>query len=383
MTMRGYFDNAASMPVFHDALMRVLPAQGWANPSGAHFAGARARRLVEDARSLVASGWQCSPHDVCFTSGATEAANILIQGYLQRLRKENPSRNEIVVSAIEHPAVFETSIAMTHRGYKIHTVTPGAQGRISAEAVASYLRPQTALVAVMAVNNETGALQPVNEIGRAVKQFDPGIFVVADAVQSFGKLTDSLDLDVVDAAFMSAHKIGGLQGTGALYMSPRFELSPLTYGGGHEFGRRPGTENVLGIAVLAEVMRRGLPQRKQDLAHAAMLGELLVEGLNSRGVVFERIVPRDQASPYILALAFPGCRATELASDLAELGFCVSSGSACSSRSQLPSRVLSAMGLEPRLRNGVLRFSFSVHNTDAEVRGLVDAMGELFQSSPV
>jgi cysteine desulfurase len=381
MMMRGYFDNAASMPVLQEALMHVLPEHGgWANPSSAHFAGSAARRRVDEARSLVASGWQCSSHDVCFTSGATEAANILIQGYLRKLRDEHSSRNEIVVSAIEHPAVYETVKAMAHSGYKIHAVTPDARGRITPEAVAQHLRPRTALVAVMTVNNETGALQPVSEIGRCVKKFDPEIFVLTDAVQYFGKLGDSLDLDVVDAAFMSAHKIGGLQGTGAFYLNPRFELLPLTHGGGHESGRRPGTENVLGIALLGEVMRRRLANCKKDLAHAANLGDSLVDGLNSRGVSFERIVPRQQASPYILALAFPGCRAAELASDLAELGFCVSSGSACSSRSQMPSRVLSAMELEPRLRNGVLRFSFSVDNTEAQVRGLTEALTELLVS---
>jgi cysteine desulfurase len=364
--MNRYFDHAASMQV----LPQIRPGGFSGNPSSIHAAGRQARHIISDTRSRIAAHLGCRADWIYFTSGATESANLLIQGYLSALRRQGSARTEIVVSAIEHPAVYQTVHAMKAHGHTVRELPVTQDGVVATPDVAALIDSNTAMLCLMAVNNETGAVQPINEVAREVKRVDPDILVVCDAVQHFAKLDWPLDLDVVDAMFMSGHKIGADKGVGCFYLNGRFKLMPLMYGGAQEQAYRPGTENVYGIGSLGAALGEATHNPIEKLAHVSALAHHLTSCLAQAGIAFERLIPAEAASPYILALAFPGVPSRQMVADLAASGFCVSQGSACSSQSHAPSRVLSAMRIPPSRLNSTIRISFSSATTLHEVDNL-------------
>ncbi|KWD80280.1 cysteine desulfurase family protein [Burkholderia ubonensis] len=315
--MNKYFDHAAPMQVSAKAWLDTLSRYGPGNPSSAHGAGEQARRIIGDTRNRIAAHLGCRAERIYFTSGATESANLLIQGYLSTLRRKESTRSEIVVSAIEHPAVYQTVMSMKKHGYTVRELPVNRNGVVAIEHLDAAISERTAMLCLMAVNNETGAIQPVNEVARAVKRTDPDILVMCDAVQHFAKLNGSIDLDVVDALFMSGHKIGADKGVGCFYLNGRFKLTPLLYGGAQEQTYRPGTENVFGIGLLGAALEEATRDPAAKLAHVGALGERLIAGLTRSGIAFERLVPAADASPYILALAFPGVPSRQMIADLA------------------------------------------------------------------
>jgi cysteine desulfurase len=375
--MNGYFDNAASMQILPQALLDTLSRYKSGNPSSTHLAGQNARRMVNDTRQRIAEYLGCGADRVYFTSGATEAANLIIQGYLSTLRREGRAHGEIIVSAVEHPAVYRTVKAMAEQGYRVHELPVSRDGCVSVQAAEALINSRTAMICLMAVNNETGAIQPVNEVARIAKRTDPGILVLCDAVQHFAKLDWPLDLDVVDALFMSAHKIGADKGVGCFYLNGKFKLTPIMHGGTQEQAYRPGTENVFGIGLLGEALSENIRNRSAKLAHIRALAERLTENLSKAGVPFERLVAAEKSSPYILTLAFPGVPSRQMMADLAVSGFCVSQGSACSSQAQAPSRVLSSMRISSELLNSTIRFSFSFANAITDVDCLTERVAQV------
>ncbi|WP_431820720.1 cysteine desulfurase family protein [Burkholderia sp. F1] len=375
--MNKYFDHAASMQVSAKAWLDTLSVYGPGNPSSAHDAGEQARRIIGDTRNRIAAHLGCRAERIYFTSGATESANLLIQGYLATLRRKESTRSEIVVSAIEHPAVYQTVMSMKKHGYTVRELPVNRNGVVAIEHVDAAISERTAMLCLMAVNNETGAVQPVNEVARAVKRADPDILVVCDAVQHFAKLNGPIDLDVVDALFMSGHKIGADKGIGCFYLNGRYKLTPLMYGGAQEQTYRPGTENVFGIGLLGAALQEAVRDPAGKLAHVGALGERLIDGLTRSGIAFERLIPAADASPYILALAFPGVPSRQMIADLAASGYCVSQGSACSSHSLEPSRVLSAMRVPPEHLNSLIRISFSPTHTMPDIDDLATHIVEI------
>lgn len=370
------------MPVSETARHRV-DSQGLSgNPSSQHVVGVHARRAINRVRKQVSDHiGSDDPRQVYFTSGATEAANLVIQGYLRRLRDEGSNRNEIIVSAVEHPAVYQTAYAMERWGYRIREIPVNREGYVELGELESRVGPSTAMVCVMAVNNETGVIQPINTLARAVKGVDPGILFVCDAVQTFAKLRWDIDLHVVDSVFMSGHKIGAEKGTGCLYLNRRFSIAPMFYGGVQEGSFRPGTENVRGIALFGEALQENVEVFQDRFMHVQTLRRSLIAGLSERGILFQQLGAMDRSSPYILMLAFPGVPARIMLEDLDALGFCVSRGSACSSHKRTPSRVLSAMAVPESLSNCAIRISFSGDNQSSEVEALLEALAELGESS--
>ncbi|QRR11470.1 cysteine desulfurase [Burkholderia sp. MS455] len=366
-SMNKYFDHAASMEVSAKAWLDTLSSYGPGNPSSAHGAGEQARRIIGDTRNRIAAYLGCRAERIYFTSGATESANLLIQGYLSTLRRKESTRSEIVVSAVEHPAVYQTVMSMKKHGYTIRELPVNRHGVVTSAHVDAAINERTAMLCLMAVNNETGAIQPVNEVARAVKHADPDILVVCDAVQHFAKLNWQIDLDVVDALFMSGHKIGADKGVGCFYLNGRFKLTPLMYGGAQEQTYRPGTENVFGIGLLGAALREATRAPADKLAHVGALGERLTDQLTGARIAFKRLVPAADASAYILALAFPGVPSRQMIAELAASGYCVSQGSACSSHSLEPSRVLSAMRVPPEHLNCLIRISFSPNHTMQDI----------------
>lgn len=386
-----YLDNAASTEPAPEVLeaLRATAARLYANPASAHAGGAAAARALAQARGEVAAALDVEPGELTFTSGGTEADALGVLGAARAARGRH-----LVVSALEHPAVMRCAEALVADGWTLDVVAPGKDGVVSAEAVAAAVRPDTAVVAVMLVNNELGTRQPVADVARllggagrggAGDRKRPGLpHLHVDAVQAFGLGRLRPRALGADSVAVSAHKLHGPRGAGALWLRPGARLAPLWVGGGQERGLRGGSENlpaIVGFGVAATLARAALQagaeervaalrDRFEQAALAALAG--VVPGI--RPTVTG--VPR---APHIASLAFPGPPAEPLLHALEARGVLASAGSACASRTAGPSPTLKAIGIDDR--TAVLRFSFSRHTSDADadaaVATLVDAARSL------
>ena len=240
-----YFDNAATMPMTIDTaeLFVRVSREGTYNPSSSHLAGRSSQTRLNKAREEIARLLGVPDEGLHFCSGATEAANILLQGYAQQLLSDGSSRNEIVISAIEHPAVFATAHALRRLGFVIKTLEVDRNGLVKIDSLKSSLSDKTALVSVMSVNNETGSIQPIRDLAKIVKLNSKHSLFMTDAVQAFGKIDLHFDSSLIDAVLTSGHKIGALRGFSAFYLNPDFKIKPLFFGGPQEAGYRPGTSD--------------------------------------------------------------------------------------------------------------------------------------------
>ena len=352
-----YLDHAASTPLRPEVKAAMDPwlgAEG-GNPSSLHAAGRRARRAVEDARERVAGRLGVDPKEIVFTSGATESNTLAILGAAEALRAKG---DHLVTTAIEHPCVLDAFRRLESSGFRVTRVAPGADGIVRAQDVVAALTPRSVLVSVMAVNNETGAIQPVEEIRRLLPS---GVLLHSDAAQAVGKLP--FDAGSADLVAFSAHKMQGPKGVGGLVVRKGVPLVPLFGGGGQEFERRAGTENVAGIVGLAEAL---------VLASPATLGGRLERGLLAiPGAVLNGPALR---APHLVNVSWEGVDGEAAVLALDAEGVCVSSGSACASGGTEPSHVLLSMGRPKARAKEGLRFSLSPFTTEAEVDGAVQAV---------
>lgn len=359
-----YFDNAASsMP--HPNAVDFTSSLG--NPSSYHQAGQVSCNVINQSRKLLGEVFGGEPDNYYFTSGATESANLIIQGYCRFLKQRESHRNEIIVSAIEHPAVYNTVEAMGRLGFKVHVLGVDSCGIIDFQALDSLLNNNTALVCIMGVNNETGVIQPINDIFNLVKGKDNNIVTVCDAVQYLTKVEESLDLSSIDCFFASGHKIGASKGIVFFYLDEHVTLMPLFIGGEQEGGLRPGTENLYGIESLTRALNEYIQFGHKHNLHVRQLKKRLLSQLNSSDINFRLNTQYAPSSDYVLSIAFIDRDAGQLVNFLARKGVCISRGSACSSISNKSSRVLSAMQLERSVINSTIRVSFSYYNSLDEV----------------
>jgi cysteine desulfurase len=378
-----YLDNAASTepaPEVLDAL-RAAAAELYANPASAHAGGAAAARALEKARAEVAAALDVEPAELLFTSGGTEADALAVLGAARAARGRH-----LVVSALEHPAVMRCAEALAGEGWTFDVVAPAANGVVSAEAVAAAIRPETSVVAVMLVNNELGTRQPVADIarllGRVGDRKRPYLHV--DAVQAFGLERLRPRALGADSVALSAHKLHGPRGAGALWLRPGVRLAPLWVGGGQERGLRGGSENLpalVGFGVAATLARAAVRDGAAEKV-AALRDRFERAALGALAPVVPGVRPTVTGAPrapHIASLAFPGLPAEPLLHALEARGVLASAGSACASRTAGPSPTLKAIGIDDR--TAVLRFSFSRHSTDADadaaVAALVEAAREL------
>ncbi|ADG05832.1 cysteine desulfurase family protein [Kyrpidia tusciae] len=368
-----YLDHAATtfvLPEVREAMARHLEERV-GNPSSIHEFGRRAKATLEDAREAVAALIGASPAELVFTSGGTEADNAALIGAVLALRDRG---RHVVTTAIEHHAVLHTARQLQDWGFDVTYVHPGPQGVVKAEDVAGAIRPDTVLVSVMWVNNETGAVQPVREIGALVKE--RGLLFHTDAVQAVPWLPVEVDDIGCDLLSVSAHKLHGPQGIGALFVRKGTPWVPLLYGGAQERGRRAGTENVPGIVGFGAAAAWIKGRRAAGLDHAERLRKIFLGTVREE---FGQVLvhsPED-GIPAILNVAFPGVSAETLLMNLDLHGIAASSGSACTSGSLEPSHVLQAMGLEDAVVRSSLRFSFSIQTTEEEVREAGRAVGRI------
>lgn len=366
--LRAYFDHNATTPIapeVRDAVVSCLD-ETYGNASSIHHFGQAAKQRLEAARRQVAALIGAKPTEVVFTGGGTEADNLAILGVV---RAASGPRKHVITTAIEHPAVLGPCAQLEREGVAITRLPVDARGLVDPEDVTRALRPETVLVSIMHANNEIGAVQPVAEIAAQLS-----IPLHVDGVQALGKIPVDVAALGVSLYSMSAHKLYAPKGVGALYIRKGTRIEPQSFGGHHERDRRPGTENVPGIAgfgAAAELAARHLREEQQQIAalrdrlERAILERIPETGINGAGA------PR---TPNTTNIYFDGIDGEALVIALDLRGFAVSTGSACSSGAITPSHVLVALGLSAERARASMRFSLGRSNTAAQVDALVDAL---------
>jgi cysteine desulfurase len=360
-----YFDYNATTPLDPAVREAMLPFLGeiWGNPSSVHHVGRRARALLDDFRDRTARVLRCKPSEVIFTSGGTESNNLAIFGAARLLK---PKGRHLIASAIEHHAVLHCFDYLAKKeGFEVTLLPVDREGRISVEALEKAIRQDTILVSVMAANNEIGTIQPVAELGAACRA--RGVLFHTDAVQWFGKEpfggVHQFNADLVS---ICAHKFHGPKGAGALFVRSPLLPDPILFGGGHENERRAGTENLAAVAGFVDALERFVP--------TPVFPKEKLEVLASRLARFIECIPgvqlvgsRTQRLINTVAFVVDGADSITMLAGLDMEGVCASSGSACSAGSLEPSHVISALGLEKRLANSLVRFSLGRDSSLAEV----------------
>jgi cysteine desulfurase len=328
------------------------------NPSSLHSAGQQAAALIEEARARVAAGIGAAPDEICFASGATEADNHALFGVMRA--RQQPG-GHLITCAVEHHAVLHAAQALEREGVDVTYLPVDGVGLVNPDAVRKAIRPDTALISIMMVNNEVGAVQPIREIGRIAREH--GILFHTDAVQAVGLFDVDVDELGVDLLSLSAHKIYGPKGIGALYIRRGVNVSPILYGGPQEATRRPGTENVPGIAGLGAAVQLTLEHKAEEYPRLQALRARLIEGLREAIPGTTVNGPLDMAAPHVASLSFPGVDGEMLLFRLNAEGIAASMGSACTAEDIQPSHVLVAMGLPREQIEGTLRLSLGFPTT--------------------
>lgn len=355
-----YLDYNASTPIdlrVLDVMVNVYKNTYGNSDSRTHHYGEGARKIVEDARSHVASILSINKDEVFFTSGATESNNIALQGLISYAIKEN--KRHIITTSIEHKAILETAKSMEEEGFDVDFIDPDESGRVSHEQVKHLIREDTLLVSVMHVNNETGIIQPIKEIGEYLA--DKPVFFHVDATQSFGKLVEVLREVKYNMLSMSAHKLGGPQGIGALILRKQgYHMLPvkaILYGGQQEHGIRPGTVPVALVAGLGAACEYAEREYKQNDTKCADIKEKLIDILKKSGLAYEFNGNQEFCLPSTMNICIYGVASEALM--LSSKQFCgVSNGSACNSNSYKPSYVLTAMGIPTEKIENSIRISW-------------------------
>lgn len=365
-----YLDNSATTPV-HPEVIRIMTdvlEKHFGNPSSLHRKGVEAERLLTKSREVVAQTLEVEPEEIIFTSGGTEGDNLAIKGIA--LEYQNRGKH-VITTKIEHPAVREACSQLEKLEFDVTYLDVNKEGFINIEELKKSIRKDTILVSVMQVNNEVGTIQPIQEIGEILRGY-PKVFFHVDAVQGYGKVPIKIKEWGIDLLTISGHKIHGPKGVGALYVKKGTTLFPLLAGGGQEVGVRSGTENLPGIVGFAKACQiaREISDKKYD--EIASLRHKLINKLTKEMPQVVINGPKGQgASPYILNLSIPGLRGEVLVHALEKEEIFVSTGSACSSKKEITSPVLTAMGLDPQVKKGSIRVSFSYNITEKETEDFV------------
>lgn len=370
--MRVYLDHSATTPLAPEALEAMRPHLGarFGNPSSLHAWGREARAALEGARAALARALGSGdPQNLVFLGSGTEADNLAVKG---AARAGITRGRHLVVSAIEHHAVLEAARALEGEGFAVTRVPPGADGCVDPEAIESALRPDTILAAVMLVNNETGALQPLAQI--AARCRDRGVLVHADCVQAVGTVPVEVEALGLDLAAFSAHKTYGPRGIGALYVRPGTPLAPLLHGGPQERARRAGTEDVAGAVGFARAVQVAVEGLAEEVPRMARLRDRLEAGLRTAVPGVRVNAGRAPRAPHIANVAFADVLAESLLVALDLEGIAASAGAACSAGALEPSHVLQAMGVSAARCASSVRFSLGRSTTAGEIDHTIAAV---------
>lgn len=368
-----YFDNGATTRAFDEVrgIMNEVLEVEYGNPSSMHKKGFVAEQYVTRSKEIIARSLKVDPKEIYFTSGGTEANNLALIGAALAGRR---TRKHIITTRIEHASVYNTLGFLEEEGFEITYLPVDERGIVDLEELKRALRRDTLLVSVMCVNNEIGSIEPVEEIGRIVKQFDPQILFHSDCIQAYGKLFCYPRRWKADMISVSGHKIHGPKGIGFLYVKTGTKIKPIIWGGNQQKGMRSGTENVPGIAGLGMAASLIYENHDHKIKHIQEVKDHFLERAMAE---LPHIKNNSQGAPHIASLSFPGIRSEVLLHALEEKGIYVSAGSACSSNKPEVSGTLKGIGLTKDYYESTLRFSFSIFNTIDETDYCIEVLKEL------
>lgn len=366
-----YFDYAATTPPYPEVIqsMAEIMQKHFGNPSSLHQYGEEADRLVRHAKEVTAQILGVKPSEIIWTSGATESNNFALKGAAMRGGR---TQGHIITTRIEHPSVYECCRQLEQIGFDVSYIDPASDGIVRVEDIQNALRPDTIIVSIMHVNNEIGAVQPIQQLTDWLKKVQPRTLIHVDGVQGFGKLPVNIAQWNIDLYSLSAHKLRGPKGTGLLYVKQGTKLFPLLAGGGQENGYRSGTENVAGIVGMTKALRLASTEQSTLLERLLAWSEQLKIAIQSiEGLV---LTNPSVSAPHIVHFSYPEMKSEVILHSLEQQGCIVSTQSACSSRKAEPSRVLLAMGVEREHAASGIRISLGDQHTKQDIEHLITAL---------
>lgn len=374
--MEVYLDNSATTKAYPEVarLVADIMTEDYGNPSSMHLKGVDAEKYIKYSKKTIANIMKVQEKEIFFTSGGTEADNWALIGTAFANYRAG---KHLITTKIEHPAVLQTMEYLKEQGFEITYLPVDRLGRIRLGDLERAIRRDTLLVSIMYVNNEVGAIQPIEEAGALIKRINPRTLFHVDAVQGFGKLKLFPKKWNIDMVSVSGHKIHGPKGVGFLYIDERMKIKPIIFGGGQQRNFRSGTENVPGVAGIgkaAELIYRDLAE---DTERLYRLKEYFVRELSSMPHIYINGPQDETGAPHIVSASIAGIRSEVLLHALEEKGVYVSAGSACSSHKHTISATLESMGIEKQLMDSTLRFSFSVFTTKEELDYTLECLDEL------
>ncbi len=374
--MEAYFDNSATTKVLEPVKEIVIKTmmEDYGNPSARHKKGLDAERYIKEAAETIAGTLKVAAKEIVFTSGGSESNNMAI---IETAMANKRSGNHIISTGIEHASVYNPLAYLEEQGFRVTYLSVDGQGHINLEELEESICPETILVSIMYVNNEIGAIEPVEAISKIIKKKNPNILFHVDAIQAYGKLLIRPKSQGIDLLSVSAHKIHGPKGIGFLYIDKRVKIRPMIYGGGQQRGMRSGTENVPGVAGLSAAANFMYTNHREKIRAITELKDYLIDRLSEIDGVTINSLKGELSAPQIVSASFSGIRSEVLLHALEEKEIYVSSGSACSSNHPAVSGTLKGIGIKPELLDSTLRFSFGVFNTREEVDYCIQTLKEL------
>jgi hypothetical protein len=374
--MDVYFDNSASTRVSEKAIEIMLKTmrEDYANTSAKHIKGVDAEKYVKDAADIIAKTLKVKKSEIIFTSGGTESNNLAIIGTAMARKRYG---NHIIISGIEHPAVYRPAEFLMEQGFEVTILPVNAEGEVDLEVLKSSLRDDTVLVSVMYVNNEIGAIEPVDEISRIIKAKNKDILFHVDAIQAYTKFKITPKTQGIDMLSASGHKFHGPKGVGFLYIDSSVKINPIIFGGGHQRGMRSGTLNTTGIAGMGVAAKEAYDDFEKKIKNIVDLKYYLMDNLEKIEGAVLNTKRGENFAPQIISVSFEDIRAEVLLHALEDRGIYVSSGSACSSNHPGISGTLKAIGLREDLLDSTIRISLSELNNREEADYFLKNLVEL------
>lgn len=374
--MEAYFDNSASTKVLDsvkDIVVKTM-TEDYGNAAAKHRKGVEAERYIREARSVIAGTLKAAEKEILFTSGGSESNNMALIG--TALANQRAGKH-IISTAVEHPSVYNPLTYLEELGFEITFLPVDRDGHISLKELEDSIRPDTILVSVMYVNNEVGAVEPIEEISRIIRTKNPNTLFHVDAIQAYGKFVIRPKKQGIDLLSVSGHKIHAPKGVGFLYIRTGVKIKPLIYGGGQQNGMRSGTENVPGVAGLGVAAKEACTDHEEKIRRMTELKDYMTDRLGELEGTVVNSKKGAESAPQIVSVSFEGVRSEVLLHALEDKGIYVSSGSACSSHHPGISGTLKGIGLPQKLLDATIRISFGAFSTKEEVDYCIDVLKEV------
>ena len=374
--MEAYFDNSATTRVLDsvkDIVVKTM-TEDYGNPASKHRKGMEAEQYIREARKIIADSMKVQEKEILFTSGGSESNNMAL---ICTAWANQRAGKHIISTAIEHPSVYNPLGVLEELGFEVTILPVDHDGHISLKELEEAIRPDTILVSTMYVNNEVGAVEPVEEISRVIKAKNPSALYHVDAIQAYGKMVIRPKKQGIDLLSVSSHKIHGPKGVGFLYIRSGVKIKPLIYGGGQQAGMRSGTENVPGVAGFGAAVKEMYTDHAEKIQKLIGLKDYMTDRLGEIEGTVINSKKGEASAPQIVSVSFEGVRSEVLLHALEDKGIYVSSGSACSSNHPGISGTLKGIGVAQKLLDSTIRISFSIFNTKEEVDYTIDVLKEL------